>query len=76
MLPFGLIEQALRLINNLLEAQPPAVRAANAIAWFKFWWPIVSPLAIRDPKQRAEITAQVDKALKDGIPGAVPMAEP
>lgn len=41
MLPFGLIEQALRLVNNLLESRPPEQREADARIWFALWWPVL-----------------------------------
>jgi hypothetical protein len=40
-LPLGLIEQIIRLINNLLEARPPEQRAAEAKLWFWKWWPLL-----------------------------------
>ena len=39
-LPFGVLEQALRLINNLLEARPPEQREAEARLWFWKLWPL------------------------------------
>jgi len=39
MLPFGMIEQALKLINILLESTPPAQREAQLRIWFDLWWP-------------------------------------
>lgn len=41
LIPWGVIEQTLRLINNLLEARPPAQRQAEATIWFWKLWPIV-----------------------------------
>lgn len=40
-LPFGVIEQILRLVNNLLEARPVEQREAEARIWFAVWWPLV-----------------------------------
>lgn len=39
MLSLGLIEQALRLVNNLLESTDPSQRRAQLLIWFNLWWP-------------------------------------
>lgn len=39
MLPFGLVEQALRLVNTLLESTPPTQREAQLRLWWELWWP-------------------------------------
>lgn len=54
-LPFGLVEQALRLINNLLEARSPAQRNAEARIWFWKFWPILR-IGIKK-EQREQIEA-------------------
>ena len=54
MLPFGLIEQALRLVNNLLESRPPSQREADARIWFAIWWPIVKVFLPADTQAQVE----------------------
>jgi hypothetical protein len=58
-IPFGLIEQALRLINNLLEARPPEQREADARIWFAVWWPVVKVFL------PAATVAHVDKLMEE-----------
>lgn len=41
MLPFGLIEQILRLVNLLLESTDPAQRRASLLLWWHRTWPLM-----------------------------------
>ena len=36
-----LITEALRTLNFFLEGVPVAVRQAQALIWFRLWWPVV-----------------------------------
>lgn len=60
MLPFGLIEQALKLATLLIEGIPPAQRQATAITWFWMWWP-VAKLWLK-PEQEKQIEALMRQA--------------
>jgi hypothetical protein len=39
LLPWGMVEQALRLVNLLLESTDPAQRRAQLLLWWNLWWP-------------------------------------
>jgi len=39
-----LIQEILRLVNNLLEGTPIEQRRASSIAWFQMTWPLVKGL--------------------------------
>ena len=58
LIPFGVIEQVLRLVNNLLEARPPEQRAAEAKLWFWKLWPVLK-LGLK-PEQAAQIEQLMD----------------
>lgn len=63
MLPWGAIEQALRLANLLIEATPIEQRRANAIAWFWLWWPAMKAFLSKDQEAQIEgIMNQIPKA--------------
>ena len=38
----AVIEQVLRLINNLIEGTPMEQRRATALGWYKATWPLVA----------------------------------
>lgn len=58
MLPFGVIEQALRLVNLLLESTPIEQRRAQAVLWFNIWWPFWK-LFLNDEQEK-----QVEKIMQ------------
>ncbi len=56
----AVIEQVLRLINNLIEGTPMEQRRATALGWYAATWPLVAwaiPPDIR--KQVEDIMAKV-----------------
>lgn len=56
----AVIEQVLRLINNLIEGTPMEQRRANAIGWYKATWPLVAwAIPVETRKQIEEIMAKV-----------------
>jgi len=62
-LPFiGIVEQALKLINNLLEGTPPEVRFKQAQIWFELWRPILVAFIPEDRRETlAKVLEQVDE---------------
>ena len=50
----ALIEQVLRLINNLIEGTPLEQRRAAAIAWYHATWPLVSWAIPADTRKQVE----------------------
>lgn len=67
----GLIREALRLINNLLEARPPEVRAAQSIQWFQMWWPLTRLFIPGDAR------VQIEGIMKAAThPAATPESSP
>lgn len=50
-----LIEQILKLVNNLLEGTPSEIRKANATTWFFMWWPISRRILSRSGLTDAEL---------------------
>ena len=60
MLPFvvlGVVEQALRLVNNIIEGKPPELRKAEALAAWAIFKPVIWPLLPDDVK------VEIDKIL-------------
>jgi len=53
-MPWGIVEQALRLVNLLLEGQPPEVRRAQALAWFHMWWPLGKLFLRQEQREQIE----------------------
>jgi hypothetical protein len=53
-MPFGVIEQALKLAILLIEGTPPEQRRAQALTWWHAWWPIVK-VFVRDEEARHKI---------------------
>jgi hypothetical protein len=58
----GVIEQALRLVNNLLEARPPEQRQAEALVWFRMWWPVTKRFLPHDAAVDVENIMGIAKA--------------
>lgn len=58
-----IVEQILRLVNNLLEGTPPAIRQANAITWFFMWWPLTKKILSRAGLDEADL-AQIENNVK------------
>ena len=58
-----LIEQILKLVNNLLEGTPVEIRQANATAWFFLWWPLMKRILSRSGLSEAEL-AQIEENVK------------
>jgi hypothetical protein len=50
----ALLEQILRLINNLIEGTPMEQRRANALIWFHATWPIIKPMLPKDVQAAVE----------------------
>jgi len=55
---FGLIEQALRLVNNIIEGKPMNQRQAEALAMWGIFKPIIWPILPEEVK--AEIVKLMD----------------
>jgi hypothetical protein len=56
----SVIEQILRLINNLIEGTPMEQRRATALGWYRATWPLVAWAIPADTrKQIEEIMSQV-----------------
>lgn len=58
-----LIEQILKLVNNLLEGTPVEIRQANAVTWFFMWWPLGKRILQRNGFTAEEI-AQIEANVK------------
>ena len=58
-----LIEQILRLVNNLLEGTPVEIRQANATTWFFLWWPITKRILSRSGLTDADLS-QIEANVK------------
>jgi len=58
-MPFGMIEQALRLVNLLLESTSVNQREAQLRIWFELWWPFWK--LFLKPEQIAEIERIIKK---------------
>jgi hypothetical protein len=57
----SVIEQVLRLINNLIEGTPMEQRRAVALGWYSATWPLVAWAIPADTrKQIEEIMAKVE----------------
>lgn len=54
MLPFGLIEQIIRLINLILESTPIEQRRAQSLLWFNLWWPILKNFLNEDQQKQID----------------------
>lgn len=67
-MPFGMIEQIVRMVNIILEGMPAEIRLANWLLWFNAWWPLIK-LGIKDPKVRdavyENVNASIGKTLSD-----------
>lgn len=53
MLPWGVVEWALRLVCLLIEGTPMEQRRATALQWFWMWWPVTKGLL--KPEQQKQI---------------------
>lgn len=53
MLPWGVVEWALRLVCLLIEGTPIEQRQATALQWFWMWWPVTKGLL--KPEQQKQI---------------------
>lgn len=51
LIPLGILEQVLKLVNTLIEGIPAEQRRATAIAWFWLWWP-VAKLWLTDEQEK------------------------
>jgi hypothetical protein len=71
MLPLGLIEQALRLVNNILEGTPIEIRRATAIAWWGIWESVIMATASKETQDRIRATLGVVEltGTKRPVPG-------
>lgn len=59
LLPWGVIEWALRLICLIIEGVPIEQRRATAMQWFYIWWPLGKLLV---PK---EYHTQIESIMKN-----------
>lgn len=55
-----LLTEIFKLINNLIEAKPPAQRAAEAIIWFDITWTPIRGLF--PPETQAAVDALMARA--------------
>jgi len=58
LLPWGVIEELLKLIRLIIEGVPIEQRRAEAVKWFYLWWPLSKLLV---PK---EYHAQIESIMK------------